>query len=90
LDTALVITFVILLIANIPIYKFYFSKIFRDSDDFNESVKYSFRPDIFSFFKGEYIKDQIGEFKLRIFIFVCIFTVVIEFMIIKSIIERLF
>lgn len=90
MDTALVILFVILLFVNIPVYKFYFSKIFRDSDDFNESIKYSFRPDLFSLFKGEYFKDQIGEFKLGIFIFACIFTVVIEFLAIKTIAERLF
>jgi hypothetical protein len=90
LDTALVIIFIILLVINIPAYRVYYSMIFRDKDDFSESVRYSFTSDLFSLFRGEYIKDRIGEFKLGIFVFACIFTVIIEFMIIKSIIYRIF
>lgn len=76
---------VILLIANIPVYRFFFRLIFKNSDDFKESVKYSFTPDIFSLFKGRYWKDHVGEAKLSFFIFLCVIVVIAEFAVIRSI-----
>lgn len=78
---------IILLIVNIPLYKVIYRFIFRDSDDFRESVKYSFTPDIFSLFRGRYWKDQIGEAKLSFFVIACILAVAFEYFIIKSIIS---
>ena len=77
---------IILLIANIPVYKRIFKLIFKDSNDFNDSIRYSFTPDLFSLFKGNYWKDRAGEAKLSFLIFCCVIIVVVEFFIINSII----
>jgi hypothetical protein len=75
---------IVLLILNIPIYKAYFRLMFSDSDDFRNSIKYSFTPDLFSLFRGEYRKDRIAEMKLSFFYFLCFITVVVEFFIVNS------
>lgn len=80
-----IVLFIILLIVNIPIYKMIFKKIFKSTEDFKESVKYSFTPDLFSLFNGRFWKDQIGEAKLSFFIFACVLVIVLEFFIVKSI-----
>ena len=77
---------IVLLVANIPIYKKILRFIFRDKEDINDSIKYSFTPDLFSFFKGNYWKDKVGEAKLSVFIFCCVAVVVIEILIIKWIV----
>ena len=77
---------VVLLIVNIPLYKIIFKPMFRDSDDFKESVRYSFTPDLFSLFRGQYWKDQIGEAKLSFFIIACISAIAFEYFIIKAVI----
>lgn len=77
---------IVLLVANIPVYKKILRIIFRDREDVNDSIKYSFTPDLFSFFKGNYWKDKIGEAKITAFIFCCVSVVVIELLIIKWII----
>lgn len=53
------IILIILLLANIPVYKKIHKLIFKDSGDFRESVKYSLTPDVYSLFKGRYWKDRI-------------------------------
>lgn len=78
---------IVLLIVNIPLYKIIFRLIFRDYDDFEEAVKYSFTPDIYSLFKGRYWKDQIGEAKLSFFALACIIAIVVEYSIIKALIN---
>ncbi|WP_242835652.1 hypothetical protein [Ruminiclostridium josui] len=77
---------IILLIANIPVYKKILRCIFRDREDINDAIKYSFTPDLFSLFKGNYWKDKMGEAKISAFVFCCVAVVVIEFLIIKWII----
>ncbi|MGI5997970.1 MAG: hypothetical protein ACOX89_04840 [Lutispora sp.] len=81
---------VILLVLNIPIYRKIFYFIFRDSDDFRESVRYSFTPDIFSLLRGRYWKDQMGELKLSIFIVACIAVVFLEYLVIGSLLNVFF
>ena len=78
-----------LIIVNIfTVYKFIFHMIFRDMDDFNESIRYRLTPDIFSLFRGEYLKDRVGEFKLSFFILLCVVTTVVEYGIVKEILLR--
>ncbi len=77
---------IVLLVANIPVYKKILRLIFRDREDINDSIKYTFTPDLFSLFKGNYWKDRVGEAKLSLFIFSCVAVVVVELLIIKSII----
>lgn len=80
---------IVLVLLNIPVYRKIFYFIFRDSDDFRESVRYSFTPDIFSLFRGRYWKDQMGELKLSIFIMACIAVVALEYLIIGSLLNVL-
>ncbi|AEY65819.1 hypothetical protein [Clostridium sp. BNL1100] len=77
---------IVLLVANIPVYRKILQLIFRDRKDIDDSIKYSFTPDLFSLFKGNYWKDKIGEAKLTAFIFCCVAVVIIELLIIKWII----
>lgn len=83
------ILFLILLIANIPIYKWIYKSVFKNSEDFKDAVNYTFTPDIFSLFKGSFWKHQVGEAKFSFFIFTCIMAIVVEFAVIKSIINAI-
>lgn len=77
-----------LIIINIcTVYKFLFNMFFKDMDDFNESLGYSLTPDIISLFRGKYWKDQVGEFKVGVFIILCIITTTIEYWIVNGIIQ---
>jgi hypothetical protein len=69
------------------VYKFLFNAIFRDRDDFNESIRYSFTPNIISLFRGQYWKDRVGEYKLGMFIILCIVATVMEYGIINLILR---
>ncbi|WP_037287899.1 hypothetical protein [Saccharibacillus sacchari] len=77
---------IILLVVNIPVYRFVFKLWFADEEDFNKSVRYSFTPDLFSLFKGKYIEDRIASAKLSFYIFVCLAIVGIEFGIVYGLI----
>lgn len=46
-----------------------FRLFFSDADDFWDCVGYSFTPDIFSLFRGEYFEDVAKSFKLGIYVF---------------------
>lgn len=61
------------------VYKFLFNLMFRNRDDFRESVRYTLIPNIISLFRGEYWKDKVGEFKLGVFLMLCIMATVIEY-----------
>ncbi|NGZ77681.1 hypothetical protein [Saccharibacillus alkalitolerans] len=78
---------IILLIANIPVYRFLFKKWFRDEQDFDKSVKYSFTPNLISLFRGKYIEDRIASAKLSFYIFMCFAVVGIEFFILYGLIN---
>lgn len=79
----IVIIITLLIINTFTVYRFLFNLIFSDTDDFSESLRYSFTPNIFSLFRGEYWKDRVGEFKLSYFIILCIIATVIEYEIIN-------
>lgn len=49
-----VIIITLLIINTFTVYRFLFNLIFSDKDDFSDSLRYSFTPNIFSFFRGEY------------------------------------
>lgn len=79
---------IILIIINFfTVYKYLYRFFFNDTGDFQESVRYTFTPNIISLFRGEYWKDRIGEFKLGMFIVTCIIVTAIEYSIIKGIIN---
>ncbi len=82
------IIIIALIVINIfTVYKLLFNLIFSSSDDFNESVRYFFTPDIISLFRGEYWKDRLSQFKLGIFLFLCVIAIVIEYWMINGIIQ---
>ncbi|MEK4260439.1 MULTISPECIES: hypothetical protein [Paenibacillus] len=45
---------ILLLFLNIPVYRFLFRVFFVDNDDYNESIRHTFTPNIISLFRGEY------------------------------------
>ena len=51
----------LIVINSFTVYKFLFNVIFGSKDAFNESVRYSFTPNIISLFRGEYWKDKVGS-----------------------------
>lgn len=52
------------LITGLVVLASLFKPLFGNFDGFAESVKYSFIPDIVSFFKGEYKKDRDAQSRL--------------------------
>ena len=48
-----------------PLFKW----IFDDGDDFWDCVKFSFTPNLFSFFRGQYFDDMKQSLKLSCFCF---------------------
>lgn len=85
MEAIIVVTLIV--INFFTVYKFLFNAIFRNRGDFNEAVRYSFTPNIISLFRGEYWKDKVGEFKLGMFIVLCIVATVIEYGIINGILR---
>lgn len=81
----LIITVPLFIWLDFYLFKLFYNSIFRDDEDFNDSVKYTFTPDLFSLFKGEYFKDWFAEFKLGGFIFLCVATVLVEIFLLKGI-----
>ncbi|SNT15296.1 hypothetical protein SAMN05446037_104521 [Anaerovirgula multivorans] len=78
----------ILIPVNIPIYKFFFKTFFSGTEDFNESLRYSFTPDLISLFRGEYWKDRFAQMKLSFFLLSCGLVTFMEYAMITSIIEK--
>ena len=74
---------------DLRLFNIYYNFIFSNEDDFNDSLGYTFTPNIFSLFRGEYLKDIHAEFKLKGFIFLCIVTIVIEVLLVKGLINIL-
>ena len=84
-----IIIIILLAVNAFTVYKFLFNNIFNDADDFSDSLRYSFTPNIISLFRGEYWKDRIGEFKLIFFIIICILATAIEYSIVSAILRRI-
>lgn len=60
----------LLIVANLPVFGLITSVMFG-KDDFFESIKYLFIPDIISAFRGEYADDRWAEIKLLFWAVVC-------------------
>ena len=63
---------IILLIANIPVYFGIGWIFFPTLDDFWEAIKFWLTPDFISMFRGEYWVDRWAELKLFFWILSCI------------------
>lgn len=83
----LIIIVPLLIWLDFHLFRIYYKFIFTDEDDFQDSIKYSVTPDLFSLFKGEYSKDRLAEFKLSLFIFACIATIVLEVLLARGIVN---
>lgn len=84
------ITILLLITINIfTVYKLLFNLIFSDMDDFKESIKFTVTPDIFSLFRGEYVKDRIGEMKFGLFVILCVAITAIEYNVVSELILRI-
>jgi hypothetical protein len=83
----LIIIIALIAINAFTVYKYLYHLIFRNTDDFQNSVRYSFTPNIISLFRGEYWKDRVAEFKLVVFIGLCIITTVLEYVIINGLLQ---
>ncbi|NLP35034.1 MAG: hypothetical protein GX359_07555 [Clostridiales bacterium] len=82
-----IIIIALIIINFFTVYKLLFNIIFGSKDEFKNSMRYSLTPDIISLFKGEYWKDQVGEFKLGIFIVLCITVTIVEYKVINGILQ---
>ena len=60
--------------------------VFKTWEDFGESIRFWFTPDLFSAFNGEYWEDWIGELKLGIWVACCFGCVYGEAFLIEKII----
>ena len=83
------ILLVLIIINSFTVYRFYFRMIFKDIDDFNESIRFTLTPNIFSLFRGEYLRDRMGEFKLGLFVMLCFITTIIEYALVYDLILRI-
>ncbi|KAB3531399.1 hypothetical protein [Alkaliphilus serpentinus] len=79
-----IILIIILAIINIPVYKYIKEWLFESDEEFREAFKFLITPDVFSLFKGRYLRDRIAEFKLGLLFFLCVITIAIEFYLIRS------
>ena len=64
-----VVAIIIGVLAGIGMLWLTFRLMFPSNDEFAESVKYSFTPNLISLFKGEYGKDVMAELRLVGWIF---------------------
>jgi len=78
---------IVLLFLNIPIYKFLFRIFFEDENDYNESIRHTFTPNIISLFRGEYWRDRINTARLQFYILICIGIIVLEYIVLNKLIS---
>jgi len=78
---------IMLLLVNYPVYRFIYRLFFYDDNEFNESIRYSFTPNLISFFRGEYRKDKFSTMRLQMYVFLCVIVVVVEFTLLNKVIE---
>jgi hypothetical protein len=74
---------IVLLFLNIPLYKALFRLFFVDDNDYNQSIKHVFTPNIISLFRGEYWQDRLNTLRLQFFVLLCIGIVFLEFFLIR-------
>lgn len=82
MDVQLVIL-IVLLFLNIPLYKALFRLFFVDDNDYNQSIKHAFTPNIISLFRGEYWQDRLNTIRLQFYVLLCIGIVFLEFFLIR-------
>ena len=66
------LSWIILIVANIPLCWLLGWVVFKDWGDFWECVKFWLTPDIISAFRGEWIEDQWAQMKLFVWLVLCL------------------
>jgi len=77
---------VILALANIPVYLLLGRGFFKDRWEFFEAIEFWVTPDIVSGLRGEYHDDRAATLKLVVWLAACIASVVVE----GALIQRFF
>lgn len=62
---------VILGIANVPVYFGLGWVFFKDREDFYECIRFWLTPDLISLFRGECVDDWLAELRLGLWVSVC-------------------
>lgn len=78
------IAVIVLILVNIPVYRFLFRLFFVDEEDYDKSVKYVFTPNLLSLFRGEYFKDRMATARLKFYIFLCAIVVILEYLLLDK------
>lgn len=84
-----ILLFIIIAAVNIPVYKKVFNFFFESMEDFNESMRFVFTPDLISLFRREYINDWYGEMKVSFFLLTCVFIVFLQYFILSRIFDAI-
>lgn len=80
----------VLIVLNIPVYKRLINTFFENTADFYECIRYVLTPNLFSFFRGEYLRDVYSEFKFGLYMIACGVVVFIEYKVIVWIAKFIF
>ena len=78
---------VVLIAINIPIYIKIFKIFFKDKTSFERALRYAFRPNVISLFKGDLDKDIAHVFTLGIAILLCLLLTAIEIYVTVSVLK---
>lgn len=70
----------ILIVANLPVFYAIRRLIFPTWEDFGEAVRFWLTPDLLSMFRGEWAEDQWNELKLLVWIALCAGCVWVEYL----------
>lgn len=57
----LIILLIIIIINSFTVYRFYFHMLFKDVDDFNQSIRFKFTPDFFLYLEENTLKIEWGN-----------------------------
>ena len=79
METFDIISIVVLIVANLPIYFMFGKLFFKDADEFGEAIYFWLKPDILSAFQGEFWEDMAAEFKLGLWVACCVGATCLEY-----------
>ena len=74
----------VLIVLNIPLYRWFFRFFFNDSQEFKKALMYMFRINLISLIRGEYWDDIAASMKATMYFVMCGIVVLIEFTIIDK------
>ncbi|HEX8988358.1 MAG TPA: hypothetical protein VF816_10380 [Rhodocyclaceae bacterium] len=75
---------VLLLVGNWPVYRELVRALFGGRDGFGEAIRYWFIPDLYSFLVNKYFDDMWAEFRLWLWLALCVGCVITEYVVIAN------